>query len=368
MPAAFAPVVGTEDAPAQVDAPQGNYGAAEGPSFPPPPAHEPETPVVPENIFFLEPNLKRTPDQVHDNNYQPGVYAQGTVNSSTAMVDPSIYSAVAQWIGAHSQVHAQGQATETRTGPQLPCITFDSYGNYRDVPNRRQLTAGDYYQHLAENSAVPQTRDESRENLQAIAQSTPEQPITSNILIPGDRKTPGIFILKRRYPDRSKGRQPGPTFDVSSAHFHFRKSTSYTIQNESKFLHVTLSGSQKQVSLTEFCLTYQCQLGLQSNSFEPFRNYLNYGKCTLIDFQVHWSHFLMHQVTTGCTFLTKRCFSDKPIYSVLQQCLCRKKSHTFTKWQYGSSPKWNWKYTWQIAEEKSFIETGNNFRKHNFSR
>ena len=160
VPAAIAPVVGPHDAPAQVDAPQCNSGAGGSPSFPTPPAPELENPVELENLFFPEPNQQLTPAHVHNNNSQAGVPAQGTVNASTALVQPSPPFAFARRTDARSQGHTQGHATVTRTGPQPPRILFDCYDHDRVILTRQQLTADAYYEYLAQQSALPQTRDE----------------------------------------------------------------------------------------------------------------------------------------------------------------------------------------------------------------
>ena len=50
--------------------------------------------------------------QVHDDFSLFGKPAQGTVNASTALVEPNPSDAFAQRTGGCSQFHAQGQATE----------------------------------------------------------------------------------------------------------------------------------------------------------------------------------------------------------------------------------------------------------------
>ena len=57
-------------------------------------------PVEAENLIFPEPNLRMTPAQVRDDNSQPGAPAQGTVNASTALVEPSHSVAFARRTGA----------------------------------------------------------------------------------------------------------------------------------------------------------------------------------------------------------------------------------------------------------------------------
>ena len=131
-----------------------------------------------------------TPAQVHDDNSQPDAPEQGTVYASNALVEPSPFVAFTRRTGARSQVHEQCQAPETRTGPQLSRLRFDGYEYYRDIPNRQQLTAGGYYEYLAQQTSIPQTRDEEREHLKAIAESTRGHITTSEIPFPDIHKTP----------------------------------------------------------------------------------------------------------------------------------------------------------------------------------
>ena len=107
-----------------------------------------------------------------------------------------------------SQIPAAPTSSLTKT-PLRHRLRFDRYDHFRDIPTRRALTEGGYYEFLNQQELeLPLSKEEKRTILVKTAQTT--RPISqSGIPVPNINKTPEKSILKKRYPERSnRGQQP----------------------------------------------------------------------------------------------------------------------------------------------------------------
>ena len=97
-------------------------------------------------------------------------------------------------------------------------LRFDSYDHFRDIPTRRAVTEGGYYEFLNQQEVeLPLSKEEKRTILNT-AQKT--RPISqSGIPVPNINETPEKSILKKRYPERSNRGKPPPSNDIYSASF-----------------------------------------------------------------------------------------------------------------------------------------------------
>ena len=109
--------------------------------------------------------------QVYDGYSQPRVPAQGTLNASTETVESSLLYC-AQRTGSFSQVQTKFQAAELRTSLQPSRFSCYRHDHYRDIASRQHLTECGLKKFLAQESAIPKTREKKREHLKTISQST----------------------------------------------------------------------------------------------------------------------------------------------------------------------------------------------------
>ena len=103
--------------------------------------------------------------------------------------------------------------------PPRQKLRFDRFDHFRDIPTRRPLTEGGYYEFLNQQELeLTLSREEKRTILVNTAQKT--RPIShSGIPVPNLNNTPEKSILKKRYPERSNRGQPPPSNDIYSANF-----------------------------------------------------------------------------------------------------------------------------------------------------
>ena len=97
-------------------------------------------------------------------------------------------------------------------------LRFDNYDHFRDIPTRRALADGGYYECLNKEGTTQHSNEQKREMLRNIAHTT-RSAAQLGRSIPNVHKQPGKPTLKNRYPERSNRGIPGPSKDVHSASF-----------------------------------------------------------------------------------------------------------------------------------------------------
>ena len=92
--------------------------------------------------------------------------------------------------------------TELDAKQQLSPFRFDNYDQFRQIPNRKQLTYSRHYAHLAQQMETPLTRNEKDGHLKLIALSTRQQLAQCKVPVPQGGRSPAKPIFKHRYPNR----------------------------------------------------------------------------------------------------------------------------------------------------------------------
>ena len=159
------------------------------------------------------------PTQVRNDSSQPKKPAHETDNAADEDEAPRTPEDFSGRSDNRSQVRTPRQAADSTVFQSFHRLKIDSYDHFRNIPTKNQMTDGRYYAYLDQQAATPPTRDEKRENLKNIAQTTRDQLTRSQIPLPNIHKMPKKSILKRRYPDISNKGQPGASSDVFSATF-----------------------------------------------------------------------------------------------------------------------------------------------------
>ena len=157
-------------------------------------------------------------------------------------------------------VRTPRQAAQPSVCQSFLRLKFDSFDHYRNIPSRKHMIDGGYSAYLDQQAATPPTRDEKREDLENIAQTTREQLTRSKIRSLNIHETPEKSILKRRYPHRSNKGQPGPSSHVSCAKFQLNmydthQKDSIDLPQNVHFSGVTFSANQMQILDNVYPLT-----------------------------------------------------------------------------------------------------------------
>ena len=195
-------------------------GADTVPPFRPPPVPGSDDTARSGEEIFPEPNYLHDPIQVHATSSQqspttertyPTEHDQGAALSTQ---DPTRH----QRMTRQSQIPIAPHSSLTKFPPPQR-LRFDSYDHFRDIPTRKALTEGGYYEFLNQQELeLPLSKEEKCTILVKTAQKT--RPISQSVIpVPNINKTPEKSILKKQYPERSNRGQPPPSNDVFSASF-----------------------------------------------------------------------------------------------------------------------------------------------------
>ena len=190
------------------------------PPFPPPPVPGSDETARSDDENFPEPTNLSDPIQVHATSSQQSPTTERTYptkndeGAALSTEDPTRH----QRMTRQSQIPVAPTSSLTKTPPRQR-LRFDRYDPFRDIPTRRALTEGGYYEFLNQQELeLPLSKEEKRTILVNTAQKT--RPISqSGIPVPNINKTPEKSILKKRYPERSNRGQPPPSSDIYSASF-----------------------------------------------------------------------------------------------------------------------------------------------------
>ena len=169
---------------------------------------------------FPKPTYLNDPIQVHATSSQQSPTTERTYSTKNdegaalSTEDPTRH----QRMTRQSQIPVAPTSSLTKTPPRQR-LRFDRYDNFRDIPTRRALTEGGYYEFLNQQELeLPVSKEEKRTILVNTAQKT--RPFSqSAIPVLNINKTPEKSILKKRYPERPNRGQPPPSNDIYSADF-----------------------------------------------------------------------------------------------------------------------------------------------------
>ena len=188
-------------------------GADTVPPFPPPPVPGSDD----EN--FPEPTYLNDPIEVHATSSQqsPTTERTGPTKNNEGAALSTEDRTRHHRMTRQSQIPIAPTSSLAKTPPRQR-LRFDSYDHFRDIPTRRALTEGGYYEFLNQQELeLSLSKQEKRTILVNTAQKT--RPLSqSGILVPNINKTPK-YILKKRYSERSNRGQLPPSNDIYSARF-----------------------------------------------------------------------------------------------------------------------------------------------------
>ena len=168
------------------------------PSFPPPPVPGSDETARSDDENFPEPTYLNDPIQVHATSSQQSPTTERTYptkndeGAALSTEDPTRH----QRMTRQSQIPVAPTSSLTKTPPRQR-LRFDRSDNFRDIPTRRALTEGGYYEFLNQQELeLPLSKEEKRTILVNTAQKT--RPISqSGIPVPNINKTPEKSILKK---------------------------------------------------------------------------------------------------------------------------------------------------------------------------
>ena len=317
-------------APTGTTAPAVFEGADPVPRFPPPPAPGPENPVEPGPDVFPEPiemtDLIQMPTS--SSQLESATDRNGNVRDAENETDRR---------ESPKQTIASSQSkipipTKTATQQRL---RFDNYDHFRDIPTRRALADGGYYECLNKEGTTQHSNEQKREMLRNIAHTT-RSAAQLGRSIPNVHKQPGKPILKNRYPERSNLGIPGPSNDVHSASFQLNmfadpndwinlpmniriKPGNLLANTNLNFAHCVSSN----LSMSAGIATQFIKLFPELKDVRAMHSNLQPG--SLI------AHFSKQHNNWIYNLVTKANHRDKPTYANLRKSLCRMKSHMLEK-------------------------------------
>ena len=304
--------------------------------FPPPPVPGSDDTVRSDDENFPEPAYLNDPIQVHATSSQQSPTTEQpypTKNDEGAALsteDPTRH----QRMTRQSQIPIAPTSSLTKTLPRQK-LRFDRYDHFRDIPTRRALTEGGYYEFLKQQELeLPLSKEEKRTILVNTAQKT--RPISqSEIPVPNINKTPEKSILKKRYPERSNRGQPPPCADIYSASFQLNMRAasieSVDLPENVRILQGDLFRDQtanfghcvsSDLAMSAGIATQFVRLYPQLEELRP--NYRNLKAGSLI------AYFSSQNGNWIYNLVTKNKHYDKPTYYNLRKSLCRMKSHMVT--------------------------------------
>ena len=306
------------------------------PPFPPPPVPGSDDTARSADEIFPEPNYLNDPIQVHATSSQLSPTTERTYPTKTdegaalSTEDPTRH----QRMTRQSHIPIAPHSSLTKTPPRQR-LRFDSYDHFRDIPTRRALAEGGYYEFLNQQEIeLPLSKQEKRTILVNTAQKT-RSISQSGIPVPNINKTPEKFILKKRYPERSTRGQPPPSNDISSASFQPNMCDtsieSVDLPEIVRILHGDLF--REQTSSFGHCVSSDLAMsaGIATQfvrlypELEKLRtNYQNLKARSLI------AHFSSQNGNWIYNLEAKNKHYDKPTYYNLRKSLCRMKSHMLT--------------------------------------
>ena len=134
------------------------------PPFPPPPAPGSDDTARSDDENFPEPTYLNDPIQVHATSSQLSPTTERTYPTKTdegaalSTKDPTSH----QRMTRQSQIPTAPTSSLTKTPPRQR-LRFDSYDHFRDIPTRRALTEGGYYEFLNQQELeLPPSKEEKR--------------------------------------------------------------------------------------------------------------------------------------------------------------------------------------------------------------
>ena len=170
------------------------------PPFPPPPVPGSDETARLDDEKFFEPTYLNDPIQVHTTSSQQSPTTERTYptkndeGAALSTEDPTRH----HWMTRESQILVAPTSSLTKTPPRQR-LRFDRYDHFRDIPTRRALTEGGYYEFLNQQELeLPLSKEEKRTILVNTAQKT--RPISISQLripVPNINKTPEKSILKK---------------------------------------------------------------------------------------------------------------------------------------------------------------------------
>ena len=232
-----------------------------------------------------------------------------------------------------SQIPVAPTSSLKQKTPPRQRLRFDRYDHFRDIPTRRALTEGGYYEFLNQQELeLPLSKEEKRTILVNTAQKT--RPVSqSGIPVRNINKTPEKSILKKRYPDRSNRGQPPPSSDIYSASFQLNMCAtsieSVDLPENVRILQGDLF--RDQTAIFGYCVSSDLKMsaGIATQlvrlypELEKLRpHYRNLKAGSLI------AHFSSQNGNWIYNLVTKNRHYDKPTYYNLRKSLCRMKTHT----------------------------------------
>ena len=306
------------------------------PPFPPPPVPGSEDTARSADELFPEPNYLNDPSQVHATSSQLSPTTERTYPTKTdegaalSTEDPTRH----QRMTRQSHIPIAPQSSLTKTPPRQR-LRFDSYDHFRDIPTRRALTEGGYYEFLNQQELeLPLSKQEKRTILVNTAQKT-RSISQSGIPVPNINKTPEKSILNKRYPERSTRGQLPPSNDISSASFQLNMCDtsieSVDLPEKVRILQGDLFREQtanfghcvsSDLAMSAGIATQFVPLYPELEKLRP--NYRNLKAGSLI------AHFSSQNGNWIYNLVTKSKHYDKPTYYNLRKSLCRMKSHMLT--------------------------------------
>ena len=306
------------------------------PPFSPPPVPGSDDTGRLADEIFLEPKYLNDPIQVHATSSQLSPTTERTYPTKTdegaalSTEDPTRH----QRMTRQSQIPIASHSSLTKIPPRQR-LRFDSYDHFRDIPTRRALTEGGYYEFLNQQELeLPLSKQEKRTIIVKTAQKT-RHISQSMIPVPNINKTPEKSILKKRYPERSNRGQPPPSNDIYSASFQLNMCAnsieSVDLPENDQILQGDLF--RGQTAIFGHCVSYDLamsagiatqfvQLYPELENLRP--HYQNLKAGSLI------AHFLSQNGNWIYNLVTKNKHYDKPTYYNLRKSLCRMKSHMLT--------------------------------------
>ena len=304
--------------------------------FPPPPVPGSDDTARSGDEIFTEPNCLNDPIQVHATSSQQSPTTERTYptkndeGAALSTQDPTRH----QRMNRQSQLPIAPTSSILKT-PPLQRLRFDRFDHSRDIPTRRALTEGCYYEFLNQQELeLPLSKEEKHTILVNTAQKTRPNS-QSGIPVTNMIKTPEKSLLKIRYPERSNRGQPPPSNDISSASFRLNMcATSIESVDLPENVRI-LQGDLFRGKTANFgnCVSYDLAMsaGIDTQfvrfypELEKLRpSYRNLKAGSLI------AHFLSQNVNWIYNLVTKISHYDKPTHYNLRKSLCRMRSHMLT--------------------------------------
>ena len=179
-------------------------GAGTVPPFPRPPVPGSDDTARSGDENFPKPSNLNDPIQLHATSSQQPPTTERTYpikideGAALSTEDPTRH----QRMTRHSQIPIALHSSLTKTPPRQR-LRFDCYDHFRDIPARRALTEGGYYEFLNQQEVELQLSKEEKRTI--LVKTAPKmRPISqSGIPILSINRTPEKSFLKKRYPERS---------------------------------------------------------------------------------------------------------------------------------------------------------------------